>query len=44
MTDNRNMKPEIESEKYAELFSRNLFLMLAVSMALFMGAVIVFIL
>lgn len=38
------MKSQNESEKDVELFSKNLFLMLSISMALFMGAVIVFIL
>jgi hypothetical protein len=38
------MKSENESEKSAESFSKKLFLLMSISMALFMGAVIVFIL
>lgn len=38
------MNSENEAEKYARIFSKNLFIMLAVSMALFMGSVIVFVL
>lgn len=40
------MKPENENEleKQTRLFSRNLFIMLSISMVLFMGAVIVFVL
>jgi hypothetical protein len=44
MTDYKHMKSENESEKRAESFSKNLFLLMSISMALFMGAVIVFIL
>jgi hypothetical protein len=44
MTDNGNMKSQNELEKSAESFSKKLFLLMSISMALFMGAVIVFIL